>query len=109
MEDAVSNRDAMAKGLYNGVFRWVVAQVNRTSCPSKSIQGLTWIGILDVFGFEIFQHNSFEQLCINFANERLQNFFNFHVLKAEQDLYRREALLWTPIDLPDNQVCRFIF
>jgi myosin-6 len=90
--------------VYNGLFRWVVNRINDTS-NAKEGPGVLWIGILDVFGFEIFEHNSFEQFCINFCNERLQQYFNEHVLKAEQDLYKREALLWDPIDLPDNQDC----
>jgi len=102
--DAVFNRDSCARNLYNGLFRWIVSRINKTSGATEG-PTVTWIGILDVFGFEIFQHNSFEQFCINFANERLQQYFNEHVLKAEQDLYKREALLWDPIDLPDNQDC----
>jgi len=65
--------------------------------------GLKWIGILDVFGFESFENNSFEQFCINFANERLQQFFNTYILSSEQDEYRIEAIFWTPIQVPDNQ------
>jgi myosin heavy subunit len=102
--DAIFNRDSMARNLYNGLFRWVVWRINQQSMASEG-SGVTWIGILDVFGFEIFENNSFEQFCINFANERLQQYFNEHVLKAEQDLYKKEALLWDPIDLPDNQDC----
>jgi len=102
--DAVFNRDSCSRNLYNGLFRWIVSRINKTS-SSQEAPTMNWIGILDVFGFEIFQHNSFEQFCINFANERLQQYFNEHVLKAEQDLYKREALLWDPIDLPDNQDC----
>eukprot|EP00456_Euglypha_rotunda_P059034 TRINITY_DN491_c0_g1_i6.p1 TRINITY_DN491_c0_g1~~TRINITY_DN491_c0_g1_i6.p1 ORF type:complete len:1622 (+),score=360.31 TRINITY_DN491_c0_g1_i6:67-4932(+) len=102
--DAVFNRDSLSRNLYNGLFRWVVARVNKVSGVVES-SSTSWIGILDVFGFEIFEHNSFEQFCINFCNERLQQYFNEHVLKAEQDLYKKEALLWDPIDLPDNQDC----
>jgi len=102
--EAVFNRDSMARNLYNGLFRYVVWRINQQSQPTES-SNTTWIGILDVFGFEIFENNSFEQFCINFANERLQQYFNEHVLKAEQDLYKKEALLWDPIDLPDNQDC----
>jgi len=101
-EAALFNRDSMAKALYNGLFRWVVNRINQQSMRPETEETL-WIGTLDVFGFEIFENNSFEQFCINFANERLQQYFNHHVLKAEQDLYRQEALLWDPIDLPDNQ------
>jgi myosin heavy subunit len=104
-DDARFNRDSMSRNLYNGLFRYVVYRINKVSAGDSEGAGTTWIGILDVFGFEIFEYNSFEQFCINFANERLQQYFNEHVLKAEQDLYKREALLWDPIDLPDNQDC----
>jgi len=103
-EDAYFNRDSLSRNVYNGLFRWVVNLINSKSNAAEGPTVL-WIGILDVFGFEIFEHNSFEQFCINFCNERLQQYFNEHVLKAEQDLYKREALLWDPIDLPDNQDC----
>ena len=102
LQDALANRDSIAKALYNALFLWIVRRINQESNPGESNK-VSWIGTLDVFGFEIFEQNSLEQFCINFANERLQSFFNFHVLKAEQDLYRREALLWTPVDLPENQ------
>lgn len=101
-EAAESNRDSIAKALFNGVFLWIVERINKESSSAMTEQ-TSWIGTLDVFGFEIFENNSFEQFCINFANERLQQFFNYHVLKMEQDLYRKEALIWTPIDLPENQ------
>jgi myosin heavy subunit len=103
-EDAYFNRDSLSRNVYNGLFRWIVNLINSKSNAQEGPTVL-WIGILDVFGFEIFEHNSFEQFCINFCNERLQQYFNEHVLKAEQDLYKREALLWDPIDLPDNQDC----
>jgi tetratricopeptide (TPR) repeat protein len=64
---------------------------------------LKWIGILDVFGFECFEHNSFEQFCINFANERLQEFFNTYIIASEQALYRAEAIVWEAINVPSNQ------
>jgi myosin heavy subunit len=105
VEDAEFNRDSMCRNLYNGLFRWIVFRINQQSSRDSEAAGTSWIGILDVFGFEIFENNSFEQFCINFANERLQQYFNSHVLQAEQDLYKREALLWDPIDLPNNQDC----
>jgi myosin protein heavy chain len=105
VEDAEFNRDSMCRNLYNGMFRWIVYRINQQSSKDSEAAGTSWIGILDVFGFEIFENNSFEQFCINFANERLQQYFNSHVLQAEQDLYKREALLWDPIDLPNNQDC----
>jgi len=105
LEDAIFNRDSIARNFYNGLFRWIVWRINAQSAGDPEGGGVSWIGILDVFGFEIFENNSFEQFCINFANERLQQYFNHHVLQAEQDLYKREALLWDPIDLPNNQDC----
>lgn len=102
-DDADFNRDSFNRNLYNGLFRWVVHRINMVSRPADADAIPTYIGILDVFGFEIFANNSFEQFCINFCNERLQQYFNEHVLMAEQLLYQREALLWNPIDLPDNQ------
>lgn len=107
--DAEFNRDSMCRNLYNGLFRWIVHRINKVSFPGDSGAGTTYIGILDIFGFEIFKDNSFEQFCINFANERLQQYFNEHVLMAEQLLYQREALLWNPIDLPNNQDCIDLF
>ena len=101
-EAAESNRDSIAKALFNGLFLWIVERINKES-SSPITEQTNWIGTLDVFGFEIFENNSFEQFCINFANERLQQFFNYNVLKMEQDLYRKEALIWVPINLPENQ------
>eukprot|EP00808_Paulinella_micropora_P011794 g23498.t1 len=107
--DAEFNRDSLCRNAYNGLFRWVVNRINKVSYPPDGDKNPTYIGILDVFGFEIFTNNSFEQFCINFANERLQQYFNEHVLMAEQLLYQREALLWNPIELPNNQDCIDLF
>lgn len=99
---ATAVRDALAKGLYNNLFDWIVERVNRAlqtlSGASKSI------GILDIYGFEIFEHNSFEQLCINYVNEKLQQIFIQLTLKSEQDEYVREQIQWTPIDYFNNKV-----
>jgi myosin-5 len=79
---------------------------NQTQQPTppalanQDISNLLWIGILDVFGFERFEHNSFEQFCINFANERLQQYFNIQVIKSEQVEYTREAIYWKAIKVP---------
>jgi len=102
--NAEINRDAIAKGMYNGLFSYLVGRVNQVS-DVKQKSDLLWIGTLDVFGFEIFEDNSFEQFCINLCNERLQQYFNFHVLSAEQELYVKEGLLWEPVPLPDLQDC----
>mmetsp|Transcript_14745 Transcript_14745/g.35995 ORF Transcript_14745/g.35995 Transcript_14745/m.35995 type:complete len:1475 (-) Transcript_14745:394-4818(-) len=66
---------------------------------------ITWIGILDVFGFECFEYNSFEQFCINFTNETLQRYFNYNIMLSEQAEYQREGIFWQPIQLPDNKPC----
>eukprot|EP00808_Paulinella_micropora_P013586 g76738.t1 len=103
-ELADSNRDAVTKAVYSGMFDWIVRRINKELYPhSARSPGLKWIGILDVFGFEIFEHNCFEQFCINFANERLQQYFNVNIIKSEQALYQAESILWEPITVPDNE------
>lgn len=98
--DAV--RDALAKAIYNNLFDWIVGRVN------KSLQAFPGaeksIGILDIYGFEIFEHNSFEQICINYVNEKLQQIFIQLTLKSEQETYEREKIQWTPIKYFDNKV-----
>ncbi|CAI4907545.1 CFC_HP_G0034230.mRNA.1.CDS.1 [Saccharomyces cerevisiae] len=98
--DAV--RDALAKAIYNNLFDWIVSRVN------KSLQAFPGaeksIGILDIYGFEIFEHNSFEQICINYVNEKLQQIFIQLTLKSEQETYEREKIQWTPIKYFDNKV-----
>ncbi|KAG0668426.1 class II myosin [Maudiozyma exigua] len=95
-------RDALAKGIYNNLFDWIVDRVNVSlqafSGADKSI------GILDIYGFEIFEHNSFEQICINYVNEKLQQIFIQLTLKSEQETYEREQIKWTPIKYFDNKV-----
>ncbi|KAK6463631.1 myosin-5 isoform [Scheffersomyces coipomensis] len=99
---ATSVRDSLAKGIYNNLFEWIVQRVNVSlkgvQTSSKSI------GILDIYGFEIFEHNSFEQICINYVNEKLQQIFIQLTLKAEQDEYVQEQIKWTPIDYFNNKV-----
>lgn len=95
-------RDALAKAIYNNLFEWIVTRVNL----SLKTQGeaSNSIGILDIYGFEIFDHNSFEQLCINYVNEKLQQIFIQLTLKAEQDEYIAEQIQWTPIKYFNNKV-----
>ncbi|KAG2731436.1 hypothetical protein G9P44_005852 [Scheffersomyces stipitis] len=99
---ATSVRDALAKGIYNNLFEWIVERVN-VSLKGASQSSKT-IGILDIYGFEIFEHNSFEQICINYVNEKLQQIFIQLTLKAEQDEYVKEQIKWTPIDYFNNKV-----
>ncbi|XP_011472695.1 unconventional myosin-VIIb [Oryzias latipes] len=102
---AVDGRDAFVKALYGKLFIWVVNKINsavyKTAEEDKDLQQS--IGLLDIFGFENFTKNSFEQLCINFANEQLQQFFVKHVFKLEQDEYSRENIVWKHIEYQDNQ------
>lgn len=102
MEQALDARDALSKALYSNMFNWLVTRVNMI-IDKKSKQHS--IGILDIFGFEDFKKNSFEQLCINFANENLQFYFNQHIFKLEQEEYERERINWSKIDFSDNQPC----
>jgi myosin-1 len=99
---AMATRDALAKAVYNNLFDWIVERVN----ISLKARGATAnsIGILDIYGFEIFEKNSFEQLCINYVNEKLQQIFIQLTLKTEQEEYAREQIKWTPIEYFDNKI-----
>ncbi|KAF8587018.1 myosin-1 [Ramaria rubella] len=99
---ASSGRDALAKAIYNNLFEWIVARINVSMKPRQSHARL--IGILDIFGFEIFENNSFEQLCINYVNEKLQQIFIELTLKTEQEEYVREQIKWTPINYFNNKI-----
>ncbi|XP_062251988.1 myosin, heavy chain 7B, cardiac muscle, beta a isoform X1 [Platichthys flesus] len=95
---------ALAKATYDRMFKWLVGRINRTLYTSLPRQ--YFIGVLDIAGFEIFELNSFEQLCINFTNEKLQQFFNHHMFILEQEEYKREGIEWTFIDFGlDLQAC----
>ncbi|PHH80763.1 hypothetical protein CDD80_7300 [Ophiocordyceps camponoti-rufipedis] len=99
---ASATRDALAKAVYNNLFDWIVERINKSL---KSRQATTnTIGILDIYGFEIFDKNSFEQLCINYVNEKLQQIFIQLTLKTEQEEYANEKIKWTPIKYFDNKV-----
>ncbi|VDP21802.1 unnamed protein product [Soboliphyme baturini] len=105
IEEAKAARDATSKHIYASLFVWIVQQINNclTAGTNKTLQRN--IGILDIYGFEIFDENSFEQLCVNYANEILQQQFNQHVFKLEQEEYVREGLEWSFISFVDNQPC----
>ena len=100
---AEAGRDAFAKHIYARLFNWVVGHVNRKLAPDRNPHH--FIGVLDIYGFETFEKNSFEQFCINYANEKLQQQFVIHVFKLEQEEYIREGIEWTMIDYFDNQPC----
>ncbi|OXB56512.1 hypothetical protein ASZ78_003852, partial [Callipepla squamata] len=101
VEQAAYTRDALAKGLYARVFDFLVESVNRAM--QKPYEEYS-IGVLDIYGFEIFQKNGFEQFCINFVNEKLQQIFIELTLKAEQEEYVQEGIKWTQIQYFNNKV-----
>eukprot|EP00050_Salpingoeca_kvevrii_P001275 m.166316 g.166316 ORF g.166316 m.166316 type:complete len:1002 (-) comp10335_c1_seq28:207-3212(-) len=96
-------RDAFAKALYGRLFGWIVSHINDMLEEENPSNNTKQIGILDIFGFEHFQTNGFEQLCINVANEQLQNFFNDHIFKWELEEYTREGIDAKLISFVDNQ------
>mmetsp|Transcript_26547 Transcript_26547/g.76430 ORF Transcript_26547/g.76430 Transcript_26547/m.76430 type:complete len:1199 (-) Transcript_26547:131-3727(-) len=114
---ATEGRDALARHLYGVVFGFAVASVNNVLGVARNskdtepphLEGLhhgkslPFIGVLDIFGFEFFESNSFEQLCINFANELLQQYFNEAIFEHEAALYASERVPWDPLDFPDNR------
>jgi myosin V len=102
-QTAEAARDALAKHLYSKLFHFIVQTVNRNLMSGKNED--TFIGVLDIYGFETFETNSFEQFSINYANEKLQQQFNQHVFKLEQENYLKEGIVWTMIDFYDNQPC----
>lgn len=105
---AVSVRDALSKAIYNNMFDWIVDRVNLALQTQGGVIANS-IGILDIYGFEIFDTNSFEQLCINYVNEKLQQIFIQLTLRTEQEEYEREQITWTPIQYFDNKVvCELI-
>ncbi|XP_064781566.1 unconventional myosin-VI-like isoform X2 [Oncorhynchus masou masou] len=102
VEQANNARDALAKAVYSRLFDHVVTRVNQCF-PFHS--SANFIGVLDIAGFEYFEHNSFEQFCINYCNEKLQQFFNERILKEEQELYQKEGLGVNEVRYVDNQDC----
>ncbi|CAN0093385.1 unnamed protein product [Rangifer tarandus platyrhynchus] len=102
VESAVDARDAIAKVLYALLFSWLIARVNALVSPQKDALS---IAVLDIYGFEDLSFNSFEQLCINYANESLQYLFNKIVFQEEQEEYMREQIDWQEVTFTDNQPC----
>jgi len=112
VEEAQRARDAFTKAMYDRLFSWIVSQVNAAIDPATTeayVPNSTVIGVLDIYGFEIFGKNSFEQFCINYCNEKLQQLFIELVLQQEQEEYKREGIQWEHIDYFNNMViCQLI-
>lgn len=102
-EHARHARDALAKFIYEKQFDWLVEKINTQIGLGKAAGRNSSIGILDIFGFEIFGKNEFEQLCINFTNEKLQQFFNAHTFQMEETVYREEKINFVSVPYIDNQ------
>lgn len=108
LSQAIDTRDALAKSIYSCLFDWLVEQINKSLAVGKRRTGRS-ISILDIYGFESFERNSFEQFCINYANERLQQHFNRHLFKLEQEEYIQDGIDWAKVDFEDNQDCLNLF
>ncbi|CAK9314840.1 unnamed protein product [Citrullus colocynthis] len=100
-QSAAVSRDGLAKTIYSRLFDWLVDKINVSIGQDPNSKSL--IGVLDIYGFESFKANSFEQFCINFTNEKLQQHFNQHVFKMEQEEYTKEEIDWSYIEFVDNQ------
>ncbi|KYO22511.1 myosin-15 isoform X2 [Alligator mississippiensis] len=104
VEQVVYAVGALSKAIYDRMFKWLVVRINKTLDTKLPRQ--FFIGVLDIAGFEIFDYNSFEQLCINYTNEKLQQFFNHHMFVLEQEEYKKEGIEWVFIDFGlDLQAC----
>lgn len=99
---AADTRDSLAMSLYGRMFKWIIQRINSSLKGSESFHA---VGVLDIFGFENFEVNSFEQFNINYANEKLQQYFNRHIFSLEQLEYNREGISWDEIDWVDNAEC----
>merc|ERR1740138_1078361 len=104
LTDTKFNKNGLGKSLYSKLFDWLVERIN-TCFPFPQDKTVNFIGILDIAGFEYFRTNSFEQFCINYCNEKLQQFFNERVLKDEQELYVKESIKFKEVEFVDNQDC----
>ncbi|TRY88037.1 hypothetical protein DNTS_000034 [Danionella cerebrum] len=106
-EQAASARDALSKAIYGRTFTWLVNKINDSLAfkeESFSSKNASVIGLLDIYGFEVFQNNSFEQFCINYCNEKLQQLFIELTLKSEQDEYEAEGITWEPVQYFNNKI-----
>ncbi|KAL6471340.1 hypothetical protein MHYP_G00199900 [Metynnis hypsauchen] len=106
-EQASSARDALSKAIYGRTFTWLVNKINDSLAfkdDSFSSKNASVIGLLDIYGFEVFQNNSFEQFCINYCNEKLQQLFIELTLKSEQEEYEAEGITWEPVQYFNNKI-----
>ncbi|KAJ3153343.1 cytochrome c oxidase subunit 1 [Geranomyces michiganensis] len=103
LQQAKDTRDSFAKAVYDNLFQRLVEFINKSLTPKEKPQN--FVGVLDIFGFEVFKHNSFEQFCINYTNEKLQSFFNQFIFKLEQEEYDKENIKWDKIEFSDNSMC----
>ncbi|XP_046840853.1 unconventional myosin-Ic-like [Xenia sp. Carnegie-2017] len=104
MEQAAYARDALSKGVYERLFSWLVSRLNTSLKGKKHLGKTSLLGILDIYGFEIFEDNGFEQFCINYCNEKLQQLFIELTLKSEQEEYMKEGIEWEPVEYFNNKI-----
>ncbi|KAA0717237.1 Unconventional myosin-Ic [Triplophysa tibetana] len=108
LEQALSARDSLAKAIYGGAFTWLVQKLNQSLAFKDEVhyssKCSSVIGLLDIYGFEVFQHNSFEQFCINYCNEKLQQLFIELTLKGEQEEYEAEGIVWERVEYFNNKI-----
>lgn len=108
LEQALSARDSFAKAIYGRAFTWLVQKLNQSLAFKDEIyyssKCSSVIGLLDIYGFEVFQHNSFEQFCINYCNEKLQQLFIELTLKSEQEEYEAEGVVWERVEYFNNKI-----
>ncbi|VAH44871.1 unnamed protein product [Triticum turgidum subsp. durum] len=108
LTQAIDARDALAKSIYAHLFDWIVEQINDSLGTGRQRTRRS-ISILDIYGFESFNKNGFEQFCINYANERLQQHFNRHLFKLEQEEYLDDGIDWASVEFVDNTDCLSLF
>ncbi|KAI7812507.1 unconventional myosin-Ic isoform X2 [Triplophysa rosa] len=108
LEQALSARDSLAKAIYGGAFAWLVQKLNQSLAFKDEVhyssKCSSVIGLLDIYGFEVFQHNSFEQFCINYCNEKLQQLFIELTLKGEQEEYEAQGIVWERVEYFNNKI-----
>ena len=102
-EDCYINKDGMAQEIYSKLFEFIIKKINKEMNNNNNNNNTLQISILDIFGFENFKNNSFEQLCINYCNERIQQFYNHHLFKLEQEEYKKEGINWNNVKYKDNK------